>query len=226
MKLAIIIPAYNEEKTIGAVIRAIPKKIPGIHRKEIYVIDDGSSDKTTQIARKAGAKVISHYLNRGLGGALGTGLELAKRGNFDFMITIDADGQHNPKEISKLVVPLVEGKYDACIGARSKNFQLMPWYRVAGNWIMNFITYFFAGKWTSDSQSGFRAFSKQAIRKIQITTNRMEVSSEFISEIGRHQLKFCEVPIETIYTNYSLSKGVRHIDGLKILIKLLFRRLG
>lgn len=225
MNLLIVIPAYNEEKTIERVILSIPKKIKYVKRYSIVVIDDGSVDKTTEKAKKAGATVISHYINRGLGGAIGTGFEYARRNNFDVMVTLDADGQHDPREINTIIEGLVKNCTNVCIGSRLKDVKGMPWYRIIGNFGMNIITYFLFGVWTTDSQSGFRAFSYSAIQKINIKTDRMEVSSEIFSEISKHNLKFCEVPIKAIYTSYSLNKGQKNSNAFKIIIKLIIKKL-
>jgi len=101
----------------------------------------------------------------------------------------------------------------------------MPPIRVFGNWLFNCITYVLFGTWTTDSQSGLRAFSKNAAKKINIKTNRMEVSSEIIKEIGRNKLKFKEVPIKAIYTDYSMMKGQSNLNAFNITFKLFFKRL-
>src|SRR3990167_10728525 len=127
MRLAIIIPAYNEEKTLEGVFKSIPKRFFKISETEIVVISDGSKDKTAEIALKAGATLIEHDLNRGLGGALGTGFEYARRHNFDILLTFDADGQHNPQDIWPVLKPILDGKADVVIGSRLKNQTGMPW---------------------------------------------------------------------------------------------------
>jgi len=224
MKLAIIIPAFNEEKTLKKVVKTLPKKIPQITRKEVIVIDDGSWDKTGEIASKMAITLISHWLNRGLGGALGTGFAYAKKHGFDALLTFDADGQHNPKDILPVLKPILQKKADVVIGSRLKKTAGMPWHRRMGIFGLNLITFIFFWVWTTDSQSGLRAFSKKAIQKIEIKSNRMEVSSEFFNEIQRHNLKLIEVPITSIYTQYSLAKGQKNINVFRILSKLIYRR--
>jgi len=224
MKLAILIPAYNEEKTLGFVLESIPRRFPKISQVEIVVISDGSTDKTTEIAQKAGVTLIEHDLNRGLGGALGTGFEYARRHNFDVALTFDADGQHNPDDIWPVVRPIVRKYADVVVGSRLKNHDGMPWYRVIGIWGLNLITAIFFWVWSTDSQSGLRAFSKKAISKIDIQSSKMEVSSEFFYEIGRKNLKMLEVPIKSIYTDYSLEKGQKNWNALRIIGKLIYRR--
>jgi len=224
MKIAIIVPAYNEEKTLGHVLKSIPRRFPDVEKVEIVVISDGSFDKTVEIAKKAGITLIEHDLNRGLGGALGTGFEYAKKNGFDALLTFDADGQHHGEDIWPVLRPIVYKKAEVVIGSRLKNSIGMPWYRRVGIWGLNLFTYFFFWTWTSDSQSGLRAFSRRAIEEINLQSNRMEVSSEFFYEINKKNLKLKEVPIKSIYTDYSLAKGQKNINGFVIIARLIFRR--
>jgi len=224
MKLAILIPAYNEHITLARVIKTLPKRFNGVKTQEIVIINDGSKDSTEEIAKRLPVTLLSHWLNRGLGGALGTGLEYAKKNNFDLVVTFDADGQHAPEDIEKVIKPILQKKADVVIGSRLKNPKGMPWYRIAGVWGLNIITLLLYLTWTTDSQSGLRAFSKKALEKMEIQSNRMEVSTEFFNEIQRNSLKKVEVPIKAIYTNYSLSKGQKNINVFKILSKLIYQR--
>ncbi|MEM4267912.1 MAG: glycosyltransferase family 2 protein [Candidatus Woesearchaeota archaeon] len=217
----VVVPAYNEEKTIAQVIDGLRRE----GYKNIIVVDDGSKDRTEKIARSKGVVVLSHILNRGLGGALGTGIFAALEKGADIIVTFDADGQHEPKDIKRIIKPIIENKADVVIGSRLINPKGMPLIRRLGNWGFNFITYFLFGVWTTDSQSGLRALSRKAALKIEIKTNRMEVSSEIIKEIGRNRLRFIEIPIKPIYTEYSLSHGQSHFNGIRILAKLVLRKL-
>lgn len=225
MKLAILIPAYNEENTLAQVIKTLPTSIAGISKIDTIIIDDGSADRTFFIAKKMGTKVLSHWFNRGLGAALGTGFEYIKNHEYDCLITFDADGQHNPSDIETVIKPIVEHKADVCVGSRFLTYKgHMPWYRRIGLTGMNIITFMLFWVWTTDSQSGLRAFSRKAIEKIQIKANKMEVSSEFFYEINNKNLKYTEVPIQAIYSDYSLKKGQKNINAFSILAKLIYRR--
>ena len=227
MKLAIIVPAYNEEKTIGAVLKSIPQRFPRVSQREVVVVSDGSTDKTAEIALESGGSgvtLIEHNLNRGLGGALGTGFEYARKEGFDLVLTFDADGQHNPEDIWPVLRPIIHQQADVVIGSRLKDPQGMPWYRIIGIWGLNLITAIFFWVWSTDSQSGLRAFSKKALQKIDIQSDKMEVSSEFFYEIGRKGLKLIEVPIKSIYTDYSLRKGQKNFNAIRIISKLFYRR--
>lgn len=220
MKLFAVIPAYNEATEIAAVIeRTRP------HVERVIVVNDGSTDGTADAARAAGADVYSHVINRGLGASLGTGFEAARRLDADAVVTLDADGQHDPAEISKFREALGKGA-DFVIGSRLiAPTGGMPWYRVVANWLGNMVTFVLFGAWVTDSQSGFRGLSKKALATMVVRANRMEVSSELVAEARHRRLVFAEVPIKAIYTEYSLSKGQSFFVGIKMLAKLVFRRL-
>lgn len=225
MKLAVVIPAYNEEFAIGQVIQhVISADLPGIEKK-IIVVNDGSSDKTGEIANSKGALVVSHLLNRGVGGALGTGMEAALRWGADLVVTCDADGQHSADDIGRVVEPIRSGRADAVIGSRMIEPGDMPWTRRIANRLANLATWVLLGVSTTDSQSGLRAFTRFAAEGIRITTHRFEASSEICGEIKRLHLRSVDVPIKTIYTDYSLSKGQGFRVGLKTLFRLILLKL-
>ena len=219
MRTIAIIPAFNEEKTIAEVLTNTRPFID-----QIIVVNDGSHDRTAEIARAHRAVVVSHVINRGLGASIGTGFEMVKRLGADVVVTLDADGQHDPSEIP-LFIQAIENGADVVIGSRMLKRTGMPWYRQVANTLGNLVTFFLFGALVTDSQSGFRAFTAYALRQIEIQTNRMEVSSELIAEARRRKLTLAEVPIKAIYTDYSLSKGQSFAVGLKTLIKLVLRRI-
>ncbi|MFH1457039.1 MAG: glycosyltransferase family 2 protein [Patescibacteria group bacterium] len=220
-KIIVIIPAYNEEKTIRQVIREVKNYI-----KNIIVIDDGSTDNTFEIAKNEGVVVYHHIINRGLGGALATGIQGAILEGADIFLTFDADGQHKAKDIPRMIKPIIESKADIVIGSRLLNISKnMPIFRRLANLTANVITNVLFNIKTTDSQSGLRCFNKKTAQLIDIKTNSMEVSSEIIKEIKSHNLKFTEIPIQAIYTDYSLSKGQNFVLGLKTVIKLIILKL-
>ncbi|WP_456416200.1 glycosyltransferase family 2 protein [Methanocaldococcus sp.] len=221
----IVIPAYNEEKMISTTLKNLKKE----GYKNIIVVDDGSKDKTYELAKKEDVIVCRHILNRGLGGALGTGIKCALLYKPKVIVTFDADGQHHPKDVEKVVKPIFEG-YDFVIGSRmmDKNeLKNMPLVKRIGNFGLNFITYLMGGYLVTDSQSGLRAFSYEAAKKIvkELKSDRYEVSSEFIILAKKNKLKLKEVPIKTIYTEYSMARGTNVKTGFKILFKLIMQKL-
>lgn len=222
MKVVVIIPAYNEEKTIASVI-----KDAHTITNHVIVINDFSSDRTKKIAQHMGAAVYSHIINLGLGAALITGFKAALKYGADIVLTMDADGQHRARDAQKLIKQVAEDNADVAIGSRliCKNGNSMPFVRKIYNYTANIITYILGGEWTTDSQSGLRAFSKYALEKINLKSQRMEVSSEFFREIKKNKLRLVEVPIRAIYTPYSLSKGQSFITGIKTFLRLIINRL-
>lgn len=219
----IVLPAYNEGRVIADVISRIKKE----GYKNIVVVDDFSKDNTSSESSRAGANAISHMVNRGAGAATKTGIDYALLHGADIIVTLDSDGQHLPADIKRVVKPIIEGKADVVIGSRLINPEGMPMIRQIANKIGNLSTYFLFGLMVTDSQSGFKAFSRMAAEKIQIRTNRYEFCSEVISEIKKNKLRIAEVPIKVIYTDYSMTKGHGQglVNGIKTLSKLLLRKL-
>jgi glycosyltransferase involved in cell wall biosynthesis len=203
MKILIIIPALNEARMIGTVVTDLVRH--GYPR--ILVVDDGSTDKTGQIAKRCGARVLTHIVNRGLGAGLGTGLEYARISDCDVAVTFDADGQHRAEDIINLIKPILKNRADVVVGTRANYFKEIPLLRRAVNVISNVATSIIYGVMTSDATSGLRALNRKAIEKICLKTDRMEVSNEFFREIRLNKLRYAEVDIKPIYTEYSLKSS-------------------
>jgi glycosyltransferase involved in cell wall biosynthesis len=220
-RVVVVIPAYNEEQTIVDVLRGLKQR--GF--TTLIVVDDGSSDRTGELASREGVIRLRHILNRGLGGALGTGISAALRLGAEVIVTFDADGQHDPNDIMRLLEPIEVGEAEVVIGSRMLDPRGMPCRRLLANWTANVVTYLLFGGWTTDSQSGLRAFSSRAATRMQIITTGMEVSSEIIAETVRNRLKWKEVPVKAIYTTYSLSKGQSFTVGLQTLMKLILTKV-
>lgn len=216
--VVIVVPAYNEEPVIQSVIQKIQKA--GF--RKIIVVDDGSTDGTGGIAKKAKALVITHILNRGKGAAIRTGIEAAKFLNASIVITMDGDGQHNSREIDFFIKKIQKG-YSVVLGSRFLGKNIMPFRKRVYNYIGNIFTWILFGLWVTDSQSGFRAFSAQACRVIDTNYERYEYDSEVIQEIRRHQLSYCEVPITVQYSSYSQEKENKQsfTNGLQTIFKML-----
>ena len=194
MKL-VCIPAYNEEKIIGDIV-----KRSKLYSDKVIVCDDGSTDNTAKIARESGAQVITHKKNEGYGAAIITLFDAARNEDADIMITIDGDGQHNPGQIPILISTLQENNVDVVIGSRFlDNTSDTPGYRKRGIKIITSAANFGADFKVSDSQSGFRAYSKRAIDSIHPTETGMTVSTEILLKISNKGLSVAEIPITVSY---------------------------
>ena len=215
----IVIPAFNEETVIQEVLREIRQA----SYSNIIVVDDGSLDNTHQKALETDSVVaLKHFINRGKGAAAKTGIEAAKILGAQTVVTMDGDGQHNPEDIKKMLAYIDEG-YDVILGSRLKDPKGMPAYKILHNKIGNFLVWLIYGLWVTDSQSGFRAYSRRALDAIETRTDRYEYDSEVIREIYRHKLRHIETPIEVRYTTYSMGKKhkMNLKNGLKTLIKMI-----
>ncbi len=219
----VVVPAYNEEKTLPSVLNDL---LRCFRREEIVVVNDGSRDRTRAIAESYRVHVLNHLVNRGLGGALGTGIAYAVRKGAEIIITFDADGQHLLSDALRVMRPVAEGKADFAVGSRLKgDTSEMPFIKKFGNFVLDAITAVFARKYVSDSQSGLRCFNRECASKIKITCDRYAVSSEIIIEASKHGCRIVEVPIKAVYTEYSMKKGTNVIEGVKIALNLLFDKL-
>jgi len=196
MKITIGIPAYNEEKNIALIITKI-KKITD----SIIVCDDGSSDLTGEIARELGAVVISHPKNMGYGAAIRSLFLKAKELNLDSLVTLDADGQHRIEDVNSIFEPINNKITDIVIGSRflDKKSEEMPNYRKIGIKIITKVTNLSIKEKLTDSQSGFRAYSKKALQKVIPSDVGMGVSTEILIKASNLELKVAEVPIKVHY---------------------------
>ena len=194
MKIACI-PAYNEESHIESLVKSAKN-----HVDSVVVCDDGSTDNTANIAKNAGAVVISHKINKGYGAAIISLFDYARENNVDTMITVDGDGQHDPDQIPLLVDILSQHNVDVVIGSRFLNQNTeAPGYRQRGIKIITSTVNYGTDLKVSDSQSGFRAYSKIAINAIHPTEENMSVSTEILFKISNKGLSLAEVPITISY---------------------------
>ncbi|WP_087035390.1 HAD-IA family hydrolase [Thermococcus litoralis] len=224
LKTYVVVPAYNEEKTIDNVLRDL---LQYFKEEEIVVVNDGSRDKTREVAQEKGVVVLTHLVNRGLGGALGTGIRYALLKGAELILTFDADGQHLVDDALRVMKPVAEGKADFAVGSRLKgDVSEMPFVKRFGNFVLDFITAVFAKKYVSDSQSGLRCLNRECASKIKITCDRYAVSSEIIIEASKNGCRIVEVPIKAVYTEYSKKKGTNILEGVKIAFNLLLDRMG
>lgn len=207
-----VIPAYNEEKTVGRVVAKTKK-----YADTVIVVDDASRDNTAAEARRHGAIVIRHKKNAGLGSSLRTGLKKALAVKGDIILTLDADGQHDPRYIRKFAEKINEG-YDFVLGERM--LYRYPLRKKIGNFFLTHATNFISGTDLKDTESGFRAFRRDALKKLYLKAERYEIAVEIIFEAGRNNLKTVNIPIGAP----PYVQGVGALDGLKNFLYLLHRR--
>ena len=196
MKITIGIPAYNEEKNIAKIIIKL-KKITD----SIIVCDDGSSDMTSEIAKNLGVIVISHKKNMGYGAAIRTIFEKSAEIGSDILVTFDADGQHRIEDVSRVLHPLENSEADIVIGSRFLGKQSnVPNYRKLGIKVITQVTNSSIKTKLTDSQSGFRAYSKQVLSKISLSEIGMGISTEILIKASSKGLRITEVPITILYS--------------------------
>ena len=193
-KIAALIPALNAAATVGAVVSGAKR-----HVDYVLVINDGSSDDTRDNAARAGATVISHVSPRGKGEALKTGFRFLIGRGFDAVLTLDADGQHDPDDIPKLVARFQGGKAGIVIGSRMGDREKIPAYRLIPNLVGNFFLSRASRQFVQDSQSGMRIYRADVLRKITLVSSRFDTEAEALVKAGRLGFTFAFVPISTIY---------------------------
>lgn len=213
--VAVLMPAYNEEVSIASMIL-----LSSEYADEVVVIDDGSTDRTSEISKTMGATVLQHNMNKGKGVALKSGFDYAK--NFDIIVTIDADGQHNPSEIPLLIQPILDGKADIVNGSRYLNGhdQDTPKYRRVGQTILDSATNMASGVKITDTQSGFRAFSSESISCFKFNPEGFGIESDMLVEAAKSNQRIVEVEI-TVRYDVNTTSDNPVIQGLSVLLRVL-----
>jgi glycosyltransferase involved in cell wall biosynthesis len=210
-----ILPAFNEEVAIGSIVILTKQYVD-----RVIVIDDGSSDRTSEVARRAGAEVIQHSKNLGKGRALKTGFESLK--DTDVIVTIDTDGQHDPADIPKLIEPILKGEADMVNGSRyiNGNKKDTPLYRRIGQIVLDKVTNLDSGLNVTDSQSGFRAFAAYAKDAFKFKQSGLAIESDMLADAARAGLRIKEIEIGVRYdVDCSTEHPFKH--GAQVLIKIL-----
>lgn len=218
MKTLAVIPAYNEAARIAVVIKQARPYVDGI-----IVVDDGSTDGTAQAARDAGATVLQHVENCGAGAATMTGIEGARAMGTEVLITLDADGQHDPEDIPLLLKPVQQHNADIVFANRFGQRNRIPFIRRLFNGIGNFVTFAATGRWIRDSQCGFKVFGPKALCDVDLRMSGFEFCTEIVRESVQHRWRIAEVPIKVIYSEYTLAKGQSFAYGIKTALKILLR---
>lgn len=221
MKIIVVIPAYNEGEVIRNVVKDVKEKV-----NNVVVVDDGSTDNTFLLAKESGATTLKHFINRGQGAALQTGINFALKDEADIIVTFDADGQQDQNEIEKVVQPLLLGEVDVVLGSRFlKQGNKVPFSRVVLLRAATLFTKIYTGLEVTDAHNGFRALSRKAASKIRIRQDGMAHASEILEEIKRNDLSFKEVGVTVKYTFYSLNKGQKLTNSFKIVWDLILARI-
>lgn len=216
----VCMPAYNEENLIFDLIKKIRPFVD-----MVVVCDDGSTDKTEQKARDAGAHVIRHNKNLGKGGAMKSLFSYAKNIDADIMITMDGDGQFLPEEIPRIMKPVIEEKADVVLGYRFDDADDMPTYRKFGNKFLDKMTSLASELPFRDTQGGFRAYSKKSIQLIEFSTDGFGVDSEIVVNASKQNLKIVEEKVTVIYNTggkTSTKTPVVHVsEVLKTILEMI-----
>jgi glycosyltransferase involved in cell wall biosynthesis len=220
--IIVCIPAYNEEDNIREIITKAKT-----HASEVIVYDDGSIDRTSEIAKEVGAVVIRNSRNKGYGKALSELFKFALKRNADIMITLDSDGQHDPDQIPEIIDPLMKNEADIVIGSRflkKEDMQHVPSYRNFGIRAITKFTQVVSYNKITDAQSGFRAYNLNALDNLKLYEDGMAISTEILLKANEHNLRVAEVPITVTYNgNGSTHNPIAH--GLAV-FNHLFRYLS
>ena len=216
MNIWVVIPAFNEGKRIKGVLKNVKKFTP-----HIIVVDDGSKDETSAVAKGEEAILLPHITNLGKGAALKTGCDYALMQGAEKIVVLDADGQHDPERIPDFLNALENA--EIVFGYRQLS-DSMPYILRFGNWFINKVVAKLYKIELRDTQSGYRAFTTDAYKKIRWNAIDYSMESEMIARTGRYKLKYTEIPIKTIYGDKY--KGTTVVDGMKIVMKLIAWRMN
>lgn len=215
-----VIPAYNEETYIREVILETFKYVDAV-----IVVDNCSKDKTVRIAEGAGAMVITEYI-QGAGAATNRGMQMAKAMGADIVVTIDADGQHNPMDIPRLVEPIIKNDADVVLGSRFINQCIIPTYRRFGIKVITLCCNLYSNVWLTDAQCGLRAFSKFALKTFTLEEKGYGIMIEEIMKSKKLWLRIREVPVQCFYRGLESDSGMNPVkQGILTLLCILKWRL-
>ncbi len=218
MRVIAVIPAFNEASRVGNVVTDALAYVD-----TVLVVDDGSTDATSQIAKRAGATVLTHIQNCGAGAATMTGIEAARTLGGDAVVTLDADEQHSPADIPALLAPILSDTADIAFANRFGRRNHIPFIRRLFNFLGNIITFAATGKWVSDSQCGFKVFGPKALAQIDLQMSGYEFCSEIVRECAQHRWRVAQIPAKVLYSEYTLAKGQSFANGVKTALRILLR---
>ena len=219
-QVCVILPFYNEEEVIEKVLRELIAS-----NYQVVAIDDGSTDKSNEIARKMNCVLLKHPSNFGQGAALQTGISFARiNPKIEYFVTFDSDGQHQVSDINHMLKPLVNGETDFVFGTRFQDDKTkFPFFkRIVLRAAIKY-TQLSTGVAITDTHNGFRAFNKLAANRINLNFSGMTHASEFVEKAGQSGLSIKEVPVHILYTKYSKRKGQSLWNSINILTDLFLR---
>jgi glycosyltransferase involved in cell wall biosynthesis len=219
----IIIPVYNEAAVIAQTLHQVLQT-----GYNVVVVDDGSTDGTSDVVRTFPVHYILHPVNIGQGAALQTGMDFARLRNADAVVHFDADGQHRVSDIDELLKPVLNGDCDVALGSRffHKTDTKIPFSKKIFLQIARYVNWLFTGILLTDAHNGLRAMNRKAINLIYFSENRMAHASEMLSIIKEKQLTYREVPVTIEYTEYSMHKGQSLWNSINIIFDLLFKKIN
>lgn len=221
---AVVIPAFNEQSSIAEILHRLSDR-----EYYLIVVDDGSTDRTAEVALQFPVHLLRHCCNLGQGAGLQTGITYALLStDVRFIVTFDSDGQHRPDDIDRLVAPLRDGRCDVALGSRFIDNASVRRVPLARRLILRAATWFTrvtTGMRLTDTHNGLRAFTREAASQLCITQNRMAHASELLTQVAIRGLRWVEVPVRIEYTEYSRAKGQRVLDALNILWDIATARL-
>lgn len=220
--LWVVIAAYNEAQVIAQTVSGVLQ-----HVRDVVVVDDCSADATATLARGAGAHVVSHPINLGQGAALQTGIAYALRQGAEFIATFDADGQHDPAEIRPMLAALRQSGAEAALGSRFLGkADNITWRRRLLLGAALLFTRLTTGLRLTDVHNGFRVLSRRFCQSFEFRQNRMAHASEILDYISAQDVRYIEHPVTIRYTEYSVAKGQKGANSIRILMELLMARIA
>lgn len=218
----VVIAAYNEEQVIAETVTNVLA-----HIGNVIVVDDCSADTTAQKAFDVGAHVLRHPINLGQGAALQTGIQYALANGCEYVVTFDADGQHSAEEILPMLAALRRSNADICLGSRFLGKTLnLPWQR---RWILKcaiLFTRLTGGIKLTDVHNGFRVMTRRFCDQFEFRQNRMAHASEILNHIASHKTKYVEFPVTITYSEYSIQKGQKGSNALRVLMELFMGKVS
>jgi polyprenyl-phospho-N-acetylgalactosaminyl synthase len=227
IKTAIVIPVYNESKIINSILSN-----PDFNKYTVVIVDDGSKEQLELDKMNFPLYLLKHSKNLGQGAALQTGMEFCKSLGANVVVHFDGDGQHQVDDIQNLIEPIIKNRANITIGSRfmerqsgSSNSTIIPYHKLIILKLAKVVQFLFTGIVLSDSQNGLRALSENALNKITIKENRMAHAIEIIQSCVRNKIKIEEVPVNILYSKYSLDKGQKLYNGLLICVKLFLNKI-